>query len=152
MTTKPYVSGSNYILKMSDFTKGDWCETWDALYWRFLYVNREAFIKNPRMSMMINLVNKMDKKKTIAMELGTTSISSSNWNEYESDSIVLLKEKQLMKENPHIVYGNARDHGFLKVSVNNAQLRAEWIYVKTNKEINDETILGKQLLFDKMMK
>lgn len=95
---------------------------------------------------------KDDKKKTIAMELGTTSISSSNWNEYESDSIVLLKEKQLMKQNPHIVYGNARDHGFLKVSVNNAQLSAEWIYVRTNKEINDETILGQQLLFDKMMK
>jgi deoxyribodipyrimidine photolyase-related protein len=66
MTTKPYVSGSNYILKMSDFTKGEWCEIWDALYWRFLYVNREAFIKNPRMSMMINLVNKMDKKKLSA--------------------------------------------------------------------------------------
>jgi deoxyribodipyrimidine photolyase-related protein len=63
MTTKPYVSGSNYILKMSDFNKGEWCEIWDALYWRFLYVNREVFVKNPRMSMMVNLVNKMDKQK-----------------------------------------------------------------------------------------
>jgi deoxyribodipyrimidine photolyase-related protein len=63
MTTKPYVSGSNYILKMSDFNKGEWCEIWDALYWRFLYVNRDVFVKNPRMSMMVNLVSKMDKKK-----------------------------------------------------------------------------------------
>ncbi|MCU0712306.1 MAG: cryptochrome/photolyase family protein [Pirellula sp.] len=33
MTTKPYISGSSYVLKMSDFKKGDWCATWDALYW-----------------------------------------------------------------------------------------------------------------------
>jgi len=34
MTTKPYISGSAYVLKMSDFPKGDWCPVWDALYWR----------------------------------------------------------------------------------------------------------------------
>ncbi len=28
MTTKPYISGSNYILKMSDYSKGPWCEIW----------------------------------------------------------------------------------------------------------------------------
>ena len=31
MSTKPYISGSNYILKMSDYKKGGWCEIWDAL-------------------------------------------------------------------------------------------------------------------------
>ena len=25
MSTKPYISGSNYILKMSNYKKGDWC-------------------------------------------------------------------------------------------------------------------------------
>jgi deoxyribodipyrimidine photolyase-related protein len=63
MTTKPYCSGSNYILKMSDYKKGPWCEIWDALYWRFIYVNKEEFAKNQRMSMMVNLVNKMDQSK-----------------------------------------------------------------------------------------
>ena len=63
MTTKPYVSGSSYVLKMSDYSKGDWCETWDALYWRFIYNHRKEFSKNPRMSMMVSLVNKMDEKK-----------------------------------------------------------------------------------------
>ena len=63
MTTKPYCSGSNYILKMSDYKKGSWCEIWDALYWRFIYVNREEFAKNRRMSMMVNLLNKMDQTK-----------------------------------------------------------------------------------------
>lgn len=28
MSTKPYISGSNYILKMSGFKKGPWCDTW----------------------------------------------------------------------------------------------------------------------------
>jgi deoxyribodipyrimidine photolyase-related protein len=63
MTTKPYVSGSSYILKMSDYAKGDWCELWDALYWRFIYIHRESFAKNIRMSMMVSLVNKMDEAK-----------------------------------------------------------------------------------------
>lgn len=36
MTTKPYISGSSYIRRMSDFPAGDWCAIWDALYWRFV--------------------------------------------------------------------------------------------------------------------
>jgi deoxyribodipyrimidine photolyase-related protein len=63
MTTKPYCSGSNYILKMSDYPKGDWCETWNALYWRFIYVNREEFGKNRRMGLMVNLAKKMEGPK-----------------------------------------------------------------------------------------
>lgn len=63
ITTKPYVSGSNYILKMSDYKRGAWCTVWDALYWRFLFKQQQHFKHNPRMSMMINLLNKMDKDK-----------------------------------------------------------------------------------------
>jgi deoxyribodipyrimidine photolyase-related protein len=55
MTTKPYISGSSYVLKMSDFAKGSWCATWDALYWRF--VDRHAYVlaKNPRMAIMVKM-------------------------------------------------------------------------------------------------
>jgi deoxyribodipyrimidine photolyase-related protein len=60
MATKPYISGSNYILKMSDYPKGDWCATWDALYWGFIHEHRAMFSKNPRMSMMVRQVEKMD--------------------------------------------------------------------------------------------
>jgi deoxyribodipyrimidine photolyase-related protein len=63
MSTKPYISGSNYVLKMSNHTKGDWCELWDALYWRFIYKHREIFIKNPRMSMMVRQAEKMEPEK-----------------------------------------------------------------------------------------
>ncbi len=61
--TKPYISSSNYIRKMSNFDKGDWCQIWDALFWRFIYKHKKVFKKNPRMSMMVVQLNKMDKAK-----------------------------------------------------------------------------------------
>jgi len=36
MSTKPYISGSNYIKKMSDYSDGDWSEKWDSLFWNFV--------------------------------------------------------------------------------------------------------------------
>ncbi len=38
--TKPYISSSNYLLKMSDYAKGDWCKEWDALFYAFLADNK----------------------------------------------------------------------------------------------------------------
>lgn len=63
MSTKPYISGSNYILKMSNYKKESWCEIWDALYWNFILKHRALFAKNPRMSMMVMQVNKMSEEK-----------------------------------------------------------------------------------------
>ncbi|CAN5452557.1 cryptochrome/photolyase family protein [soil metagenome] len=60
MTTKPYISGSNYLNKMSDYPKGEWGETWDALYWNFIDKHNSLFARNPRMSMMCALLNKME--------------------------------------------------------------------------------------------
>ena len=60
MSTKPYISGSNYILKMSDYKKGEWSLVWDALYWNFIRDYRSFFEKNPRMSMMTKLYDKKD--------------------------------------------------------------------------------------------
>jgi deoxyribodipyrimidine photolyase-related protein len=62
-TTKPYLSGSNYIKKMSDEPSGAWCEVWDALYWVFIADYREFFLKNPRLSMMARTWEKMDGAK-----------------------------------------------------------------------------------------
>jgi len=51
-TTKPYISGSNYILKMSDEPKGSWCAVWDGLFWSFIGDHQDFFLRNPRLSMM----------------------------------------------------------------------------------------------------
>lgn len=58
-TTKPYISGSNYILKMSNFRKGAWCAVWDALYWRFIDLHRDFFAMNPRMSVMVKQCDRL---------------------------------------------------------------------------------------------
>jgi deoxyribodipyrimidine photolyase-related protein len=61
--TKPYVCGSNYILKMSHYKKGDWCDTLDGLYWRFIEDQRDFFEKNPRMKAMTSHLDRMDDEK-----------------------------------------------------------------------------------------
>jgi deoxyribodipyrimidine photolyase-related protein len=53
MATKPYISSSKYILRMSDFEKGDWCRVWDGLFWDFLKKHRDKFLNNPRMTLMM---------------------------------------------------------------------------------------------------
>lgn len=63
ITTKPYISSSNYIRKMSDFSDGEWCRIWDGLYWRFIHERREFFKKNPRMKIMINRIDRMGKER-----------------------------------------------------------------------------------------
>jgi deoxyribodipyrimidine photolyase-related protein len=63
ITTKPYVSSSNYILKMSNYPKGDWTDVWDALYWTFIDSHAKVFAKNPRMTMMLAVLNKMESSK-----------------------------------------------------------------------------------------
>ena len=62
--TKPYIAGSNYILKMSNYSKsGEWPEVMNGLYWRFIDRNREFLGKNPRMGMMVRSLDKMDPEK-----------------------------------------------------------------------------------------
>jgi len=63
MATKPYISGSNYIFKMSDYPKGEWQKIWDGLFWRFMHVHREFFEQNPRLGMLIRTFDKMDLQK-----------------------------------------------------------------------------------------
>ncbi|MEY3399493.1 MAG: hypothetical protein RL220_2087 [Bacteroidota bacterium] len=65
--TKPYISGSNYILKMSDFKKGEWQEVWDSLFWRFMAVHRDFFSSNPRLSMLLRTWDGFDHGKKKAL-------------------------------------------------------------------------------------
>lgn len=63
MCTKPYISSSNYILKMSNYRKGPWTDVWDALFWRFMNKHREYLSKNFRLSMLIKTYDKMNEEK-----------------------------------------------------------------------------------------
>ncbi|MBG9375721.1 cryptochrome/photolyase family protein [Panacibacter sp. DH6] len=63
MTTKPYISGSNYLLKMGNWQKGDWQKIWDALFWRFMHVHRDFFARNARLGMLLKTFDKMPAAK-----------------------------------------------------------------------------------------
>lgn len=58
--TKPYICGSNYLRKMSDYPKGDWCDVVDGLYWRFIHKHREFFAGNPRLALMPKALDRLD--------------------------------------------------------------------------------------------
>jgi deoxyribodipyrimidine photolyase-related protein len=63
MTTKPYISGSNYLMKMGPWPKGDWQQIWDGLFWRFMHTHRNFFLTNPRLGMLVKTFDKMSAEK-----------------------------------------------------------------------------------------
>jgi len=78
VATKPYVSSGSYIHKMSNYckdcaykvskkTEKDACP-FNSLYWNFLDEKRAHFKDNQRMSMMMSLLDKMDKTKLEALK------------------------------------------------------------------------------------
>ncbi|MFY0591168.1 cryptochrome/photolyase family protein [Roseivirga sp.] len=75
--TKPYISGSNYLMKMSNYKKGDWQTVWDGLFWRFMHVNRDFFLQNPRLGMLVRTFDKMnEEKRTGHLENGQAFLDS----------------------------------------------------------------------------
>jgi deoxyribodipyrimidine photolyase-related protein len=63
--TKPYICGSNYLLKMSDYRKGDWCDIVDGLYWRFIDKHSDFFSGNPRLALMPRALDRLnDERRT----------------------------------------------------------------------------------------
>ena len=63
MSTKPYTCGSNYILKMSNYKKGDWCDVLDGLYWKFTEENRTFYENNPRLALLTRSLDKMNPER-----------------------------------------------------------------------------------------
>ncbi|WP_425431827.1 cryptochrome/photolyase family protein [Jannaschia pohangensis] len=71
--SKPYVSGGNYINKMSDYCKscaysvsqkvGDGACPFNMLYWHFLDRHRDRFSDNPRMAQMYSTWDRMDEDR-----------------------------------------------------------------------------------------
>jgi deoxyribodipyrimidine photolyase-related protein len=58
--TKPYICGSNYLLKMSDYRKAPWCDVVDGLYWRFIEKHRDFFSGNPRLALMPKALERLE--------------------------------------------------------------------------------------------
>ena len=63
MSTKPYTCGSNYLLKMSNYKKGEWCNAVDGLNWRFIQKNRKFYESNSRLSLQPKLLDRMSQER-----------------------------------------------------------------------------------------
>ena len=78
VATKPYVSSANYINKMGNYCKnchykhnlkvGEKACPFNALYWNFLSEKRAHFENNPRMAMMLNLLDKKNREELIQLK------------------------------------------------------------------------------------
>jgi len=62
-STKPYICGSSYLLRMSNYKKDQWCDVVDGLYWQFIERNIKFFESNPRLSLMSRSLKKMDNER-----------------------------------------------------------------------------------------
>ncbi len=68
MMTRPYLSSSNYILKMSDYKKGSWCNDYDALYYNFINTHEKYLASNYATARQVAFWKKKDentKKKIL---------------------------------------------------------------------------------------
>jgi len=68
ITTKPYFSGSNYVIKMSHYKKGQWSELWDALFWRWIFLHKDSLSGNPRWAMMCRNAERMDPSRAKSLQ------------------------------------------------------------------------------------
>lgn len=70
MCTKPYISGSNYVRKMSNYAVGDWVKVWDAMYWNFIYFKQNLISKNFRMIQIVKTYERLsDEKKQLHLSV-----------------------------------------------------------------------------------
>ncbi len=77
VASKPYVSGGNYINKMSDYCRscaysvttktGEGACPFNLLYWDFLNRHRDRFENNPRMAQMYRTWDRMDEDRRSAV-------------------------------------------------------------------------------------
>ncbi len=62
MMTKPYISSSNYINKMSHYESGDWEDEWTGLYWNFISNHKEKISEINRMGFMTSTLERMNEE------------------------------------------------------------------------------------------
>jgi len=99
--------------------------------WAFeVPVSIEAYRQNP--------------SSVVAVEFGTTSVSSSNYDEGAPVDTVLAVERAMAdpRHNPHLKYVNLRDHGYLLLSLSPAEARAEWRYTDDLRTRNEQERIG----------
>lgn len=84
-------------------------------------------------------------KDIFAVEFGTPSISSGNWDERHSLDTAKVGEQLYLKYNPHLKYVNGIDHGYMLLTLYPQKAKAEWYYVETLREPSTREHMGKKM-------
>jgi len=79
-----------------------------------------------------------------AIEIGTTSITSANWDESVSKPEVRLSEQALLATNPHLKYVNGSEHGFVVLKLEQDKATAQWYYTDDIKQPEANVSLATQ--------
>lgn len=53
LMTRPYFSSSNYIIKMSNYKKGEWSKIWDVMYYIFIHHHKKELKNNYSTAMQV---------------------------------------------------------------------------------------------------
>lgn len=56
----PYICTSKALLDKSDYERGEWCNVWDGLYWRFIEKHKTVLKKNSRMRAVVQRLENLD--------------------------------------------------------------------------------------------
>lgn len=90
--------------------------------------------------------NRNDPSSSFGSEWVTTSISSSNLNEYTKTWKVRIAERWFTQNglNPELQYCNMRDHGYLIVHINQQEARGEWKFINIHKPGKDKARVGER--------
>lgn len=75
-TTKPYVCGSNYVLKMGDYRRVDRCDVMDVLLWRFVARHENQLKANQRLAPMVANLGRVARRRPEIFPLADEFINS----------------------------------------------------------------------------
>ncbi len=89
--------------------------------------------------------NSKNSTGVFAIEFGTPSVSSGNWDERYSLDTAKLGEQLYLKYNPHLKYVNGIDHGYMLLTLFPQKAKVEWFYVNTLREPYPGERLGKKM-------
>lgn len=56
----PFICTSKTLMDKSDYTRGEWANVWDGLYWRFIEKHKAVLHKNPRMRSAVQRLDRLD--------------------------------------------------------------------------------------------
>lgn len=86
--------------------------------------------------------------QSVAIEIGTPSITSANSDEHMSTDTVMMAEKVIQMANPHLKYVDLRNHGYTIIDITKNGGLAKWYYINDLRTDSSSEDLAKEVKFE----